>query len=80
MSFEETEDELYNNVASLNLDLHGLVARKKILIESVLLERRDIQESGEFNLEGLFIRLEHAIDAIDAKRVVSAASVAWPSG
>ena len=70
MSFEETEDELYKNVASLNLDLHGLVARKKILIEYVLLERRDIQESGEFNLEGLFIRLEHAIDAIDAKRVV----------
>ncbi len=70
MSFEETEDELYKNVASLNLDLHGLVARKKILIEYVLLERRDIQESGEFNLEGLFIRLEHAIDAIGAKRVV----------
>ena len=70
MSFEETEDELYKNVASLNLDLHGLVARRKILIEYVLLERRDIQESGEFNLEGLFIRLEHAIDAIDAKRVV----------
>ncbi|MBC7838200.1 MAG: circadian clock protein KaiC [Nitrospiraceae bacterium] len=70
MSFEETEDELYKDVASLSLDLQGLVSQKKILIEHVLLERRDIQESGEFNLEGLFIRLEHAIDAIGAKRVV----------
>ncbi len=70
MSFEETEDELYKDVASLNLDLQGLVSQKKILLEYVLLERRDIQERGEFNLEGLFIRLEHAIDSIGAKRVV----------
>jgi circadian clock protein KaiC len=70
MSFEETEDELYKDVASLNLDLQGLVSQKKILLEYVLLERRDIQEKGEFNLEGLFIRLEHAIDSIGAKRVV----------
>jgi circadian clock protein KaiC len=69
MSFEETEDELYNDVASLNLDLQGLVSQNKILLEYVLLERRDIQES-DFNLEGLLIRLEHAIDSIGAKRVV----------
>ena len=69
MSFEETEDELYNDVASLNLDLQGLVSQKKILLEYVLLQRRDIQES-DFNLEGLLIRLEHAIDSIGAKRVV----------
>ncbi len=69
MSFEETEDELYKDVASLNLDLQGLVSRKKILLEHVVLERRDIQES-EFNLEGLLIRLEHAIESIGAKRVV----------
>jgi len=69
MSFEETEDELYNDVASLNLDLQGLVSQKKILLEYVLLDHRDIQES-DFNLEGLLIRLEHAIDSIGAKRVV----------
>ena len=69
MSFEETEDELYKDVASLNLDLQELVSQKKILLEHVLLERRDIQES-DFNLEGLLIRLEHAIDSIGAKRVV----------
>jgi len=70
MSFEETEEELYKNVASLNLDLQGLVSHKKLLLEYVLLERRDMQDKGDFNLEGLFIRLEHAIDSIGAKRVV----------
>src|SRR5450432_3304153 len=69
MSFEETEDELYNDVASLNLDLRGLVSQKKIVLEYVLLERRDIQEL-DFNLEGILIRLEQAVDAIGAKRVV----------
>ena len=70
MSFEETEDELYQDVASLSLDLHALVVQKKILVEHVVLERRDIQEKGEFNLEGMFVRLELAIDSIGAKRVV----------
>ncbi len=69
MSFEETEDELYKDVASLNLDLKGLVSKKKILVEHVVLERRDVQEK-EFNLEGLLIRLENAIHSIGAKRVV----------
>jgi circadian clock protein KaiC len=69
MSFEETKEELFRDVASLNLDLKGLVSRKKIVLEHVLLERRDIQES-DFNLEGLLVRLEHAIDSIGAKRVV----------
>jgi circadian clock protein KaiC len=70
MSFEETEAELYEDVASLNLDVHGLVSKNEIRFEHVLLERSDIEEKGEFNLEGLFIRLELAIDAIHAKRVV----------
>ena len=69
MSFEETEDELFKDVAALNMDLRGLVSQKKILLQYVLLERRDIQES-DFNLEGLLVRLEHAIDSIGAKRVV----------
>src|SRR5450432_218863 len=69
MSFEETEEELYKDVASLNLDLRGLVSQKKILLESVILERRDVQES-EFNLEGILVRLDHAIDLIGATRVV----------
>ncbi|MBC7984342.1 MAG: circadian clock protein KaiC [Candidatus Obscuribacterales bacterium] len=70
ISFEETEDELYENVTSLNLDLKILVSQKQIIIDHVLLERKDIQEKNEFNLEGLFIRLELAIDLIGAKRIV----------
>ena len=70
MSFEETEDEIYQDVTSLNLDLRGLVSKNEIRFEHVLLDRYDIHEKGEFNLEGLFIRLELAIDSIHAKRVV----------
>jgi circadian clock protein KaiC len=69
MSFEESEDELYKDVASLNMDLPGLVKNKKIVLEHVILERKDIQET-DFNLEGIFVRLEEAIDSIGAKRVV----------
>ena len=69
MSFEETKDELYKDVASLNMDLPALVSRKKIVLEHVILDRKDIQET-DFNLEGVFVRLEEAIDSIDAKRVV----------
>ena len=70
MSFEETEAELYEDVASLNMDLLGLISKKEIAFEYVLLDRSDIQDKGDFNLEGLFVRLELAIDAIGAKRVV----------
>lgn len=69
MSFEETEDELHKDVASLNMDLRTLVSQKKILLEHLILERKEIQ-AGDFNLEGLLIRLEHAIGSIGAKRVV----------
>ncbi|MBC7695147.1 MAG: circadian clock protein KaiC [Burkholderiales bacterium] len=69
MSFEETADELYKDVASLTLDLKALVAQKTIALEHVVLERKDI-EQRDFNLEGLFVRLEHAIDSVNAKRVV----------
>jgi circadian clock protein KaiC len=70
MSFEETEDDLTQNVASLHFDLKSLERKKKILIEHVRLERSEIQETGEYDLEGLFVRLGHAIDSIGAKRVV----------
>ncbi len=69
ISFEETQDELYKDVASLNMDLAALVLRKKIVLEHIVLERKDIQET-DFNLEGIFVRLEYAINSIGAKRVV----------
>ncbi|HLG38350.1 MAG TPA: circadian clock protein KaiC, partial [Chitinophagaceae bacterium] len=70
ISFEETEKELTANVTSLGFDLDSLVARKKIWLENIHIEQADIEESGEFNLEGLFIRIHNAIESIGAKRVV----------
>ncbi len=70
MSFEETGAELEANVASLGFDLKTLARNKKILLEHVHIERSEIHETGEYDLEGLFVRLDHAIDSIGAKRVV----------
>jgi circadian clock protein KaiC len=70
MAFEETEKELTANVASLGFDLAGLIRRKKIILDYVHVERSEVQESGEYDLEGLFVRLGHAIDSIGARRVV----------
>ena len=70
MDFEETEEKLRANVASLGFDLRELTKRKKLLVDYVSVERHEIAETGEYNLEGLFIRLGHAVKAIKAKRVV----------
>jgi circadian clock protein KaiC len=70
MEFEEAPEKLAANVRSLGLDLRELVKRKKLLVDHVRIERNEIEETGEYNLEGLFIRLGHAVDTIKAKRVV----------
>ncbi|MBU2444642.1 MAG: circadian clock protein KaiC, partial [Bacteroidetes bacterium] len=70
ISFEETEKELTANVASLGFDLDNLVKSKKIWLEHIHIERGEIEQSGEYDLEGLFIRIHHAIENIGAKRVV----------
>jgi circadian clock protein KaiC len=70
MAFEETEKELTTNVASLGFDLDELSDRKMILLEHIHIERSEIEETGEYDLEGLLIRLNLAIDSIGAKRLV----------
>jgi circadian clock protein KaiC len=70
MSFEETADDLVQNVASLGFDLKALQARKKLFIDEVRVVRNEIHETGEYDLEALFLRLGHAIDTVGAKRVV----------
>ncbi len=70
MAFEETAKELTQNVASLGFDLRDLIAHKKIVLDFVYIERTEIEATGEYDLEGLFIRLGHAIDSIGARRVV----------
>ncbi len=70
MAFEEKEKDLIENFASLGFDLKSLVKRKKLAIDYVYIERSEIEETGEYDLEGLFVRLEGAINSIGAKRVV----------
>jgi circadian clock protein KaiC len=70
MTFEETAEELAANVASLGFDLKALQADKKLRVDHVHIDRAEIEETGEYDLEGLFIRLGYAIDSIGAKRVM----------
>lgn len=70
MSFEETAPDLLLNVASLGFDLDKLQGQKKLVIDHVRVERSEIEEAGEYDLDGLFIRISHAIDTVKAKRVV----------
>jgi len=70
VAFEERPAELIKNVGSLNYDLQKLVTENKLAIDHVHIERAQIEEAGEYDLEGLFIRLGYAIDSIGAKRVV----------
>jgi len=70
MAFEETAEELAQNVRSLGFDLTKLIQRKKIFVDYVRIERGEIDETGDYDLEGLFVRLGHAIDTVGAKRVV----------
>ncbi len=70
MAFEETSPELATNVNSLGFDLPGLIKQKKLAVDYVYIERSEIEVTGEYDLEGLFIRLANAIDTLGAKRVV----------
>jgi circadian clock protein KaiC len=70
MAFEETAEELTQNVASLGFDLTDLIASGRLALDFVAVERSEIEETGEYDLEGLFIRLGLAIDSIQARRVV----------
>lgn len=70
MSFEESAEDIAQNVASLGFDINALAAEKKLVVDFVRVERGEIEEHGEYDLEGLFIRLAHAIDSVGARRVV----------
>ncbi len=70
LSFEETEEDLVKNFSSFGYDLPGLAQRKLLAIDYVYIERSEIEETGEYSLDGLFIRLGLAIDTLGARRVV----------
>lgn len=70
IAFEETADDLAQNVSSLGFDLNELVDQGKLAVDHIRVERSEIEESGEYNLDGLFMRLELAIQSVGARRVV----------
>jgi circadian clock protein KaiC len=70
VAFEETADELTANVRSLGFDLDRLVDQRKLIIDHVRVERSELEDTGDYTLDGLFIRLGHAIDTLNARRVV----------
>lgn len=69
-SFEESGEELEKNFSSLGFEVRDLVRRKMLILEHVTIERNEIEETGEYDLEGLFVRLDYAIKSIKAKRIV----------
>jgi circadian clock protein KaiC len=70
MAFEETPEDIARNVASLGFDIEALAKQKKLFLDFISVEPHEIQESGDYDLEGLFIRLQSAVDAVGAKRVM----------
>ena len=70
ISFEESLEEIAENVSSLGFDLHDLVRRKSLFMDYVHVDAAEIEETGEYDLEGLFVRLRAAVDAVEAKRIV----------
>jgi circadian clock protein KaiC len=70
MAFEETPEDIARNVASLGFDIEALANQKKLFLDFISVEPHEIQESGDYDLEGLFIRLQSAVEAVGAKRVM----------
>jgi circadian clock protein KaiC len=70
VTFEERPGDIVNNVASLGFALDKVVEDEKIAFEYIALDRSELEEAGDYDLEGLFLRLELAIDSIGAKRIV----------
>ncbi|MFY9691147.1 MAG: circadian clock protein KaiC [Candidatus Acidiferrales bacterium] len=70
MAFEETPEDIASNVASLGFDIEDLAAKKKLFLDYISVEPSEMQETGEYDLEGLFLRLQNAIETVGAKRVM----------
>jgi circadian clock protein KaiC len=70
VTFEESEEDLLTNAASLGYDVPDLIARKRLALEYIRVERSEIEETGEYDLEALFIRLDHALRTVRARRIV----------
>ena len=70
VAFEETQEELIQNVRSLGWDMEALIADNRLYVDHVLVDPQEIIETGAYNLEGLFVRLGLGIETVGAKRLV----------
>ncbi|WP_315725047.1 MULTISPECIES: circadian clock protein KaiC [unclassified Bradyrhizobium] len=70
IAFEEQPEDLIKNVGSLSYDIERLIEQRKIVVDHIHLDRNEIEEAGDYDLDGLFIRIGFAIDSVGAKRVV----------
>ncbi|MGZ8724276.1 MAG: circadian clock protein KaiC, partial [Aeromicrobium sp.] len=70
VSFEETADDLVANVASLGFDLAQLESDDQLVIDHIDVVCGELEEAGDWDLDGLFVRIGAAIDKVGAKRVV----------
>lgn len=70
IAFEEKEEELAENMESLGFNLKELEKKKKLAIDYILIERGEVEETGEYDLGGLFIRIEYAVRQVGARRIV----------
>jgi circadian clock protein KaiC len=70
VTFEETVNDIAENVRSLGIDIERMIRRRQLVVDHIRLERSEIHETGEYDLEGLFVRLDLAVKTIGAKRVV----------
>ncbi len=70
MTFEEKTNELVTNFSNFNIDIDELIKKKKLYFEHLHIAQYELHESGKYNIDGLFVRIEHAVDTINAKRIV----------
>jgi len=77
MSFEENAEELAEDVGSLGFDLLGLVNDRRLVVDYVHVDRSEIEETGEYDLEGLFVRLEHAVNSVGEPDGCGIATSRW---
>lgn len=70
VAFEETADDLEQNAASLGFQLNDLIENKQLVIDHIQIERSEAEQTGDYDLDGLFIRLDYAIRKVNAKRIV----------
>lgn len=70
IAFEENAQDLAINMASMGVNVDQLRAANKLAVDWVHPSPGEIEEAGEYDLEGLFIRIQCALERVQARRIV----------